>query len=378
MAADTSVQSGGTDGAKADEKRVDLVFEGGGVKGIGLAGAFCHLLDQGYQPQRVAGTSAGAITAALVAAGYDADKLRKLVLEDMKYGQFEDGHRLPGGEFIELLHRRGLHPGKYFEGWMREHLEETGITKFGQLREAAAAGDGGGAAEAAAYKLQVIASDVTCERMLTLPLDAKHLGVDPDELEIATAVRMSMSIPIFFDPVVFKNPQNGEEHVIVDGGLLSNFPVWLFDCKPGEVPRWPTFGLLLVAPNQQAPLIPGGDEAAERRGGTSLLSFLLSIGRTMMEAHDRLYVEQANYARTIPIDTLGVGTTQFSIDDDADLKQRLFQSGSDAAAEFLKTWDFAAYVKAFRGTAQSSRRARVAEVLDRHAGPAGQSAPAER
>jgi NTE family protein len=368
MAADTGVPSAGTDGAKPDEKRVDLVFEGGGVKGIGLAGAFCHLLDEGYQPQRVAGTSAGAITAALVAAGYDAPKLRKLVLEEMKYKKFEDGGHFPGGEFIELLHRRGLHPGKYFEGWMREHLEETGITKFGQLREAAPAGDGGQAADAAAYKLQVIASDVTCERMLTLPLDAKHLGVDPDELEIATAVRMSMSIPIFFDPVVSKNPQNGGEHVIVDGGLLSNFPVWLFDCKPGEVPRWPTFGLLLVAPNQKAPLIPAGDDPAAGHGGNSLLSFLLSIGRTMMEAHDRLYVEQANYARTIPIDTLGVGTTEFSIDDEEDRKKRLFQSGADAAAAFLKTWDFAAYVKAFRMQAQTSRRDRVAEVLDRQGG----------
>jgi NTE family protein len=375
MAAETGVQSGGTDGAKADEKRVDLVFEGGGVKGIGLAGAFCHLLDQGYQPQRVAGTSAGAITAALVAAGYDAQKLRKLVLEEMSYKKFEDGNGFPGREFVEMLHSRGLHPGKYFEGWMREHLQETGITKFGQLREAAPGGDGAQRAKAAAYKLQVIASDVTCERMLTLPLDAKHLGVDPDELEIATAVRMSMSIPIFFDPVVFKNPQDGDEHVIVDGGLLSNFPVWLFDCKPGEVPRWPTFGLLLVAPNQQAPLIPGGDDAARRHGGTSLLSFLLSIGRTMMEAHDRLYVEQANYARTIPIDTLGVGTTQFSIDGDADLKQRLFQSGADAAAEFLKTWDFTAYIKAFRAQAQTSRRDRVADVLDRHADRSDQGGP---
>jgi predicted acylesterase/phospholipase RssA len=39
----------------ADKRRVDLVFEGGGVKGIGLAGAFCHLDAEGYQPQRVGG-----------------------------------------------------------------------------------------------------------------------------------------------------------------------------------------------------------------------------------------------------------------------------------------------------------------------------------
>jgi NTE family protein len=51
-----------------EETRVDLVFEGGGVKGLGLAGALLELDARGYQPQCVAGTSAGAITAALVAA----------------------------------------------------------------------------------------------------------------------------------------------------------------------------------------------------------------------------------------------------------------------------------------------------------------------
>ncbi len=68
-----------------------------------------------------------------------------------------------------------------------------------------------------------------------LPRDAREqLGIDPDELEIATAVRMSMSIPMFFDPVVHRNPTNrDDEHVIVDGGLLSNFPIWLFDSPPG-------------------------------------------------------------------------------------------------------------------------------------------------
>lgn len=55
-----------------------------------------------------------------------------------------------------------------------------------------------------------------------------------------------MSIPVYFEPVRWENPETGKEHIIVDGGLLSNFPVWLFDAD-GE-PDWPTFGLLLVEP----------------------------------------------------------------------------------------------------------------------------------
>ena len=71
------------------EHYVDLVCEGGGVKGIGLAGAYSALEQAGYEPQNVAGTSAGAITAALIAAGYSADELREIVFE-LDFRQFED------------------------------------------------------------------------------------------------------------------------------------------------------------------------------------------------------------------------------------------------------------------------------------------------
>src|SRR4029077_6368611 len=91
-------------------------------------------------------------------------------------------------------------------------------------------------------------------------------------------------------------------------------------------------------------------------GKVSIMGFLLAIGHTMMEAHDRLYVEQASYARTIPIDTVAVQTTQFSIDDDPQLKLKLYESGRNAAAEFLKTWDFDAYIKTFREGDQPTRR----------------------
>jgi NTE family protein len=55
----------------------DLVCEGGGVKGVGLAGAFSVLEEHGFRPQNVAGTSAGAITAALIAAGYSPTRRRR-------------------------------------------------------------------------------------------------------------------------------------------------------------------------------------------------------------------------------------------------------------------------------------------------------------
>ena len=105
---------------------------------------------------------------------------------------------------------------------MRDLLAAKGVETFAQLKTE-------WDDPKYAYRLQVIASDVSARELLVLPRDAAKLGIAPDELEVALAVRMSMSIPIFFEPVRIENPETNHEHVIVDGGMLSNFPVWLFD-----------------------------------------------------------------------------------------------------------------------------------------------------
>jgi NTE family protein len=348
-----------------EQQFADLVFEGGGVKGIGLAGAFAALEQRGFAPKSVAGTSAGAITAALVAAGYGSAELDAILL-DLPFAEFKDRgweDRLPLiGRGASLLLEKGIYEGAFFEGWMAELLEAKGKTRFGQLVDEEAEEPKN------RYRLRVIASDVTHRRMLVLPNDADHLGIDPDELEIAYAVRMSMSIPIFFEPVVHRNDLTGEEHLIVDGGMLSNFPVWLFDCE-GRDPRWPTFGLLLVEPDPKVPIghrLEGEEHGVERG---SLVDYVKGLASTMMAAHDRLYLEKATYARTIPIPTLGVGTTEFDITPDR--VRALYESGQRAASDFLDQWDFDAYIEEFRRGKQHSRRRDLTEEL------AGRREPAE-
>ena len=113
-----------------------------------------------------------------------------------------------------------------------------------------------------------------------------------------------MSIPIFFEPVSVTNEKTNSEHVIVDGGMLSNFPVWLFDC-PDEERR---LADVRVAPRRAASETsgrrapPGPGAVPHGLGG--LFKYVKAMADTMMEAHDRLYVEKANFARTIPIPTL--------------------------------------------------------------------------
>jgi NTE family protein len=336
------------------EKRADLVFEGGGVKGIGLAGAFGALWEDGYRPQRVAGTSAGAITAALVAAGYSGEELKRIVLDELDFTKFEDPHAfgLPG-EIVALIRTRGLHSGDYFLNWISEKLQAKGLTTFGQLRT-----DDDTDVKAREYRLQVIASDLSARRMLVLPRDAAKIGADPDQLEIARAVRMSMSIPVFFESAVCTDAR-GRQHTIVDGGLLSNYPLWLFDCPPGRTPEYPTFGMLLVAEDQKASLLPDPTPDDDLGPVTSPVEFGRALIDTMMEAHDRLYVEQANYARTIPIPTEGVKTTEFDITKEQ--AGDLFDSGSRAVTDFLATWDFGRYIDKFRTGTPPSRRTHLLE-----------------
>lgn len=153
---------------------------------------------------------------------------------------------------------------------------------------------------------------------------------------------MSMSIPIFFEPVTLINQYTGREHILVDGGMLSNFPVWIFDA---DEPQRPTIGLKLFEPDPRAPLIRNGREPKARRKGLlgmvkglGPLDYFWSLVETMMEAHDRLYVQEKDLdQRTIAIDTLGVGTTEFDLSKERTGK--LYDSGRTAAKNFLPKFD---------------------------------------
>ncbi len=311
--------------------RMNGVFEGGGVKGIALTGAVSAAMKQGFTFHQVAGTSSGAIVASFLAAGYSGEEMRDMILQ-MPFQSFLKRSWVFNAKLFgpasRLMIKKGLYSGEALENWVNQKLAAKGIRTFGDL---------------APDQLQIVASDISQGKLLVLPQDIAYYGIDPQRLLVAKAVRMSTSIPYFFDPVMIRKTVKGSDRsepfykqfvYIVDGGLLSNFPLWIFDRNYNR-DRVPTFGFQLVGsmPNSVRMI----------KGPITMLQALFS---TMLDAHDQRYIEQHNRFRTVKIQTLGVQVTDFNLSEERSLE--LYDAGYEAAERFFQKWTLQQYENEYK------------------------------
>jgi NTE family protein len=333
------------------------------VKGIAFAGAIAAAERDAEVKEwvNVAGTSAGSIVAALLVAGYDAAGLQKL-LADAQYARFADcgpGGMWVGGLFNAIFRLRGMAPGKYFREWMGEQLAASPLAKALGKTELTFAdvkrldlppkdelpGITDEKYERAKYRLHVIGSDVTTGRMIILPdhlpdyTDESGKPFDKDSFPLVEAVRMSMSYPFLFTPVVLR--REGRPVYVVDGGLLSNFPIWLFD-SPN--PKRPTWGFRLH----------GGESVDEGLPYRKIprpfweVPLLKAMFSAATEAWDREQMSQVVSARTVSIPTHEISTTDFGLKrSEAD---SLYAWGLNAAHDFFTAPDQVAYLNSFGET----------------------------
>jgi NTE family protein len=305
--------------------------------------------------KNVAGTSAGAIVACMVAVGYTAEKLEE-VMKPLRYAEFAD-YGWPGkvrGLLWNQFRMRGLAPGLFFRRWIADRIAESPLAKeVGEkelrfkhvARNDLPAGLTPDEERRARYRLQVIASDLTGGRLLVMPHDIVGFSltkggspIEPDELLLVDAVRMSMSYPYLFAPVTLWKGR--EPHFVVDGGLLSNFPIWLFDAS-GRPPARPTWGFRLhggAKPDEQPPYRP-----------IPMPLWRLKLLKAMFEAAtgawDQRQLSNSTSARTVSIPTGRIATTDFALTrGEAD---DLFQRGYDRAKEFFDSADTKKYLKEF-------------------------------
>ncbi len=335
-------------GRAMTQLKADLVLEGGGVKGIALAGAVSVLKERGYDFPRVAGTSAGSIVGALTAAGMSAERMYE-VMKATDYDRFRDTallDRIPVlGKALSIAFQEGIYEGTYFESFLAEMLPDVAET-FAGLR--LPPDPDSTLAPEQRYKLVVMVSDVSLRRLVRLPWDYERVyGLDPDGQSVVAAVRASMSIPFFFEPATIDyRRSSGGTHTdltstLVDGGMLSNFPVACFDRGDGRPPRWPTFGIKL-SNRVSADRLP--------KPAQSPLRLALDMIATMREFYDGMHIDDpSTISRTMFVDTFGINATDFDLSaSDAD---RLFESGRSTAEAFLADWDFEEYRATFRPAA---------------------------
>lgn len=302
----------------------NLVFEGGGTKGAAYVGCMNVMDDMGLlRPvKRVAGTSAGSITAALLACGSGSAGLASAIAET-DFSSFVDDKGWIFRDIYRLFRHYGLHTADPFVAVLKKYIKRYGGDSeltFAQLDQKIADNPDG------PFKhLTVVASNLTRQRAQVF--DAKR----SPNLPIWKAVRASMSIPVIFEP--FKI--NGDFHV--DGGLSWIYPIDVYDKtiveKDGDVihDRNPnTLGFYL----EEQDLVKKGPEFNPHNVKiNSLKSFVLAMVDYMMTTANSKHLHPDDVSRTIFIDDLGVSGTSFSTS--KEMIQKLIESGTKATKTYF-------------------------------------------
>lgn len=325
----------------------NLVFEGGGVKGIAYVGAMEVMKKAGALDniQRVGGTSAGAINALFVALGYTIAEQRK-ILASTDFKKFMDDSFGVVRDIDRLLDEYGWNKGDYFHEWISEKIAKKlgdGNATFQDLKDAGRP------------DLYVYGTNLS-----TGYGEVYSVERTPTE-RIADALRITMSIPLFFASV--RNPRGD---VYVDGGVLNNYPVKLFDRRKylsddlidtGRVTEYyesenkrflsdghtgsnpkeyiynrETLGFRLDSAQEIAAFRYGRVE--RKHEIEDFFDYVKALLSALMGVQENSHLHSDDWARTVYIDTLGVSTTDFDLKKTT--KDKLVESGRKSAKEYLK------------------------------------------
>ena len=282
----------------------NLVFKGGGVLGIAYAGAIEALEENNKLSgiEKIAGTSAGAITACLLALRYTSTEI-KAIVASTDFKAFEDSLNP-----FRLCTSYGLYKGDKFLSWIKAIVVKKGLKEDATFTDLKNAGF---------LDLHVFATDLNEKQLKRF-----SFAETPDTI-VVEAIRASMSIPLFFKAWRFTN-NKPDNHIYVDGGVIYNFPMTAFDTDGKD--NLDTVGLFLDNVN--------GVSVVNGLDYNHPFSYVGRLFETLMDAQDVNFKsdpEEKN--RTIVIDDFGLSSTNFNISE-AD-KKRLFDSGKKATLEYL-------------------------------------------
>lgn len=283
----------------------NLVFEGGGVKGIAYAGAIQALESKQILKNvvRVAGTSAGAITAALVSLKYDASTITTVV-KGTDFNKFED-HWNP----LKIPTKYGLYKGQYLLEFIESFFTRINLPKDTTFKDLK---------DKNYLDLKLFASDLNLQEAREFSFDATPNAI------VAEAVRASMSIPVFFRAWKFTN-KIPDEHIYVDGGVTYNYPITAFDVD-GANPQ--TLGFHFGKMNQK--------REASDLDYDHLLDYVKTVFNMLLDSQKIDYAKDSSERkRSVNINDFGISATDFSLTDEQ--KDKLYDSGQSATLKFLES-----------------------------------------
>lgn len=339
----------------------NLVFEGGGVKGIAYVGALDVLNEEGILQniERVAGTSAGAMVAVLVGLGYTAEEMKD-VLWNIKFRNFLDkswGLIRNTGRLIEDY---GWYKGEFFRDLMAGYIKaktgdgEVTFKDIEKMRQ-----------EGKPFRdIYLIGAD------LSTGLSKVFSAATTPDVKVADAARISMSIPLIFAAV---KGINGDDHIYVDGGLLENYAIKVFDRKDYVVDEVnarkteyykkinkklksrniitlerdindvnefvynkETLGFRLDA-NEDINMFLDPNAKPKTKKIDDIISYTTALVTTLIDFQNNVHLHSDDWQRTVYIDTLGVSSLDFDISDSR--KQKLVESGISHTKAYLEWYN---------------------------------------
>lgn len=283
----------------------NIVFKGGGVKGIAYAGVIYELENNNLldQVKRVAGTSAGAITATLLSLRYNAQEIHDII-NGTDFKSFED-HKNVG----RILTKYGMYRGDAFLEWMKKIVADklgSPNATFQDLKDAGM------------RDLQVFSCDLNLKALRTFSAEETPTTI------VAEAARASMSIPLFFK--AWKFPSGiPDDHVYVDGGTVYNYPVTAFD-QEGYNDK--TLGFFLNNVNKKV--------VDNNLDYDHVIKYIEYLFETLMTTQtDDLMKDKQDLSRTVIVDDHGISGTNFGLT--TEQKDLLYNSGRQAVTDYLKS-----------------------------------------
>ncbi|MDX1415849.1 MAG: patatin-like phospholipase family protein [Candidatus Promineifilaceae bacterium] len=326
----------------------NLVFQGGGIKALAYHGALRVLEGEGVLPQieRVAGASAGAAMAMFVAMRLPVDEIIE-VYKSFDYEQITVARssRMPdqnsNPSFLQrelervqnsftsvtrLATKFGWYSSEYGYRWMQDivarYCHGNGRATFAQFRQRKF------------RDLYIIVTNLTTHATEIFSADTT-----PDAAVVDAAL-MSQALPLFFEAVQFDGKRIGQGDHYLDGGLLTNYPLQLFDERPFAGNNrwfvnginWETLGCRTFTPEDCPP----------RSGAIrNLLTYAQNVFEVLIEAQAEAYrLNKPAQRRSIDISDCCIRTTDWDVRPDLDDPRylKLVSAGETAALSYLDNY----------------------------------------